>query len=226
MGMTDKPAIPAAAEPVSDRELLRRFTLDSDSKAFAEIVTRHERLVMSVCRRVTGSENDAEEAFQATFITLARKPRHLRRIRSLSSWLYVVARRISARLVRTRRKYPVQPLTSEPPAQAPDPLQRIADVQDALALDEELQGLPSHYRDVLVMTYFANQTSQQIAEQLDVRKGTVDGRIRQARNLLRVRLARRDGRHGRLGSTGCHQQHHRNWHTDPVAVPAGHDRPV
>ena len=85
----------------------------------------------------------------------------------------------------------MQPLTEEHTAPENDPLQQIAAHQHATILDEELQTLPNKYRDVLVMTYFAEQTSQQIAEQLDVSKGTVDGRIRQARNMLRVKLARR-----------------------------------
>ncbi|MFK7819168.1 MAG: RNA polymerase sigma factor [Planctomycetaceae bacterium] len=174
-----------------DRELLRRFSLDSDEEAFAEVVRRYERLVMSVCRRVIGSGPEADDAFQATFITLARKPKQIRKIESLSSWLYSVAWRISVRLVRARRKNPVQPLSDEQTAPANDPLQQIAAHQHATILDEELQTLPNKYRDVLVMTYFAEQTSQQIADQLDVSKGTVDGRIRQARNMLRVKLARR-----------------------------------
>ncbi len=85
----------------------------------------------------------------------------------------------------------MQPLPEEQTGPESDPLQQIADDQDAVILDEELQTLPNRYRDVLVMTYFADQTSQQIADQLDVSKGTIDGRIRQGRNMLRVRLARR-----------------------------------
>ncbi len=189
--MTGQESHTETCEQLGDRELLRRFSLDSDEAAFAEIVRRYERLVMSVCRRVIGGVSEADDAFQATFITLARKPRQIRKIESLSSWLYSVAWRISVRLVRARRKNPVQPIPEEQSTPAKDPLQKIAAHQDAVILDEELQTLPSKYRDVLVMTYFAEQTSQQIADQLDVSKGTVDGRIRQARNILRVKLARR-----------------------------------
>lgn len=180
-----------SGEILTDRQLLRRFVQDSDEQAFAEIVRRYERLVMSVARRVIGSGAEVDDAFQATFITLARRPRQIRKIESLSSWLYSVAWRVSVRLVRARRKHPVQPIPDEQSGPATDPLQQIADDQDAVILDEELQMLPNKYRDVLVMTYFADQTSQQIADQLDISKGTVDGRIRQGRNMLRVKLARR-----------------------------------
>jgi RNA polymerase sigma factor (sigma-70 family) len=176
---------------LNDRDLLRRFVQDADELAFAEIVRRHQGLVMGVCRRVIGNAADIDDAFQATFITLARRPRQIRRESSLSSWLYTVAWRTSIRLVRQRRKHPVEPLTTDPSDEHTDPLDQIASAQHCLVLDEELNILPSKYREVLVMTYFAGQGSQQIADQLNVSKGTIDGRIRQARNMLRVRLARR-----------------------------------
>jgi hypothetical protein len=77
------------------------------------------------------------------------------------------------------------------PASEPDPLDLIAQASDLASLDEELNQLPQKYRDVLVMSYFAQQTNQEIADQLNESKGAVDGRIRDARRMLRVRLARR-----------------------------------
>ena len=164
---------------------------DADESAFTEIVTRHQGLVLGVCRRVIGSHPDVDDAFQATFITLARRPRQVKKTDSLSSWLYTVAWRTSWRMVKKRRKHPVEPLSTQPLAEPDDPLQRITSAQDCLVLDEELNQLKAKYREVLVMTYFSSQTSQQIADQLSVSKGTIDGRIREARNQLRVRLARR-----------------------------------
>lgn len=189
--MSDLTAPSVQNSLLNDRDLLRRFVQDADELAFAEIVRRHQGLVMGVCRRVIGNAADVDDAFQATFVTLARRPRQIRREGSLSSWLYTVAWRTSIRLVRQRRKHPVEPLTTDPLDEHTDPLDRIASAQDCLVLDEELNILPSKYREVLVMTYFAGQGSQQIADQLNVSKGTIDGRIRQARNMLRVRLARR-----------------------------------
>ncbi|MEQ9407142.1 MAG: sigma-70 family RNA polymerase sigma factor [Fuerstiella sp.] len=176
---------------LNDRDLLRRFVQDADQAAFAEIVRRHQNLVLGVCRRVLGHEADVDDAFQATFLALARRPRQIRKEVSLSSWLYTVAWRVSWRLVRQRRKNSVEPLSAQPLDTQPGPLEKIASAQNCLVLDEELNGLPSTYRDVLVMTYFAGQTNRQIADQLNISTGTVDGRIRQARNMLRVRLARR-----------------------------------
>ena len=84
-----------------------------------------------------------------------------------------------------------QPLPDQIPASEPDPLDVIAQASDLASLDEELNQLPQKYRDVLVMSYFAQQTNQEIADQLNESKGAVDGRIRDARRMLRVRLARR-----------------------------------
>lgn len=83
------------------------------------------------------------------------------------------------------------PLSDEPIQSEPDPLDVIAADRNIAVLDEELNRLPEKYRSVLVMTYFGSQSSQQIADQLSESKGVIDGRLRQARNVLRIRLARR-----------------------------------
>lgn len=179
------------SDVLSDRTLLRRFVLDGDESAFAEIVQRHSGLVMSVCFRVTGQQSDADDAFQATFLALAQRPAGIDNVLSLAGWLYTVAWRTSVRVVRLRRRRMMEALPAEPAAQDSDPLKTIAEASDLAALDEELNELPQKYRDVLVMNYLAQQTSQQIADQLNESKGAVDGRLREAKRLLRVRLARR-----------------------------------
>jgi len=175
----------------SDRDLLRRFIFDGDEASFAAIVERHATLVVSVCRRVVGQSQDVDDAFQATFFALAQRPASIHECRSLTGWLYSVAWRTSVRLVRLRKRTMTQPLPDQVPASEPDPLDVIAQASDLASLDEELNQLPQKYRDVLVMSYFAQQTNQEIADQLNESKGAVDGRIRDARRMLRVRLARR-----------------------------------
>jgi len=176
---------------LADHDLLRRFVLDADESAFVEVVCRHQRLVMGICRRVTGNQSDVEDAFQAVFLALTRRPRSIRRESSLSAWLYTVSLRISQRVARHQSKRTMGTLEQPVLSEETDPLEKIANDQQAVVLHEEIRGLPERYREVLVMAYFADQTSQQIADQLRLTKGTVDGRIRQARNVLRVRLARR-----------------------------------
>src|SRR5262245_35315620 len=93
--MAQRPPDAGAAEPTTDAQLLRRFACDGDEAAFADLVTRHGPLVLSVCRRVLGTLQDAEDAFQATFLVLARKAGAIQNPGLLGNWLYGVASRIA-----------------------------------------------------------------------------------------------------------------------------------
>lgn len=201
--MTQTPQQLAEAHGPSDGVLLRRFVQDADEVAFGQIVQRHASLVMSVCRRVVGQTADVDDAFQATFYALSQRPESIRECRSLSGWLYSVAWRTSVRLIRLRKKTKMETLPDQLPMSEPDPLDRIAEANDLAALDEELNQLPEKYRHVLVMSYFSQQTNQEIADQLNESKGAVDGRIREARRMLRVRLARRGVEIGALLVAGA-----------------------
>src|SRR5262245_9175311 len=84
--------------PTSDRVLLGRFVSEQDQAAFAALVARHGPLVLGTCYRLVGREQDAEDAFQAVFLVLARKAGSLARVTSLAGWLYQVAVRVSLRV--------------------------------------------------------------------------------------------------------------------------------
>src|SRR4051812_31497322 len=80
-----------------DRELLQCFVKHGDEPAFRALVERHGPLVLDVCRRILGNYHDAEEAFQATFIVLARKASRIKQPELLGCWLYGVAYRVASK---------------------------------------------------------------------------------------------------------------------------------
>src|SRR5262249_2606293 len=82
-----------AARDLTDRSLLERFAAEHDDAAFETLVERHGPMVQGVCRRVLGHAQDAEDAFQATFLVLARKAGRVRWHAEVGNWLYQVAYR-------------------------------------------------------------------------------------------------------------------------------------
>src|SRR5437764_322999 len=179
-----------AADAPTDAWLLHRFASDRDEAAFATLVERHGPLVLSVCRRVLGTVQDAEDAFQATFLVLARKAGAIREPDLLGNWLYGVASRIArkARAGVSKRQMHEKQVRLLPSLEAP----ASAEPNDlGPVLDEELSRLPEKYRAALVLCYLEGKTNEEAARLLRWPTGTVKGRLARARDLLRTRLARR-----------------------------------
>lgn len=183
-----RPTMLAAA--LDDGQLLERFVQNRDETAFAALVTRHGPLVLGVCRRVLHHQQDTEDAFQATFVVLARKARSICKQTSLASWLYKVAYRIAlrARAANARRRLPEH----RPQATyAPSPLGEVVQAELRRVLDEEVQRLPEKYRAPILLCYLEGQTNEKAAEQLHCPTGTVKIRLARGREMLRKRLTRR-----------------------------------
>src|SRR5262245_2094220 len=178
----------------TDGQLLDRFVASRDGAAFEALVRRHGPLVLGVCRRVLGHAQDAEDAFQAAFLVLARKAASIRSRELLANWLYGVARRTAQRAksaaLRWRARGRQVTEMPEPPA-----VQR----EDAGAelqplLDRELCGLPEKYRVPVVLCDLEGRTRAQAAQILGWPEGTVSSRLSRARALLAQRLTRRGAR--------------------------------
>lgn len=174
-----------------DADLLARFAASRSAAAFAELVRRHGALVLGVCRRVTRHPQDAEDAFQATFLVLAQKADTLRNAALLGNWLYGVAYRVAwrARRAATRRRAREVTMSNPPDA----PAAPAASVWSELVpvLDEELAALPAHYREAIVLCDLRGATREDAAVALGVPEGTLSSRLANGRKKLAARLTKR-----------------------------------
>jgi RNA polymerase sigma factor (sigma-70 family) len=147
-------------------------------------------MVLGVCRHILNQLQDAEDAFQATFLVLARKAGSIRDRRVLARWLYEVAYRIAMRA----RTNGVRRRTHE--RQGGEMAATVTNdnhgwVELRPVLHEEVNRLPERYRLPVILCYLEGKTNEEVAEQLKWPVGTVKGRLSRARDLLRSRLTRR-----------------------------------
>jgi RNA polymerase sigma factor (sigma-70 family) len=177
-------------EQLPDQQLLQRYTSQHEEAAFETLVRRHGPLVLGVCRRVLHNLHDAEDAFQATFLILARKADSIHKQQSLGSWLYQVAYHAAFKAkVRdeNRAKRERQVLQRE----AADPLAEVTGRELFTVLDDELQRLPERWRAPLVLCYLQGKACNEAARSLGWSLRTFKRRLSQARERLRGRLGRR-----------------------------------
>lgn len=185
----------------TDRQLLDDFAARRDETAFAGLVARHGPMVLRVCHRVLGHEHDAEDAFQAAFLVLARHVGSIRKRDALASWLHGVAYRTAMRVKRSaarRRKHELRAEQRKLPGCSTRQLTLLGspanspswdDVQ--AVLDEEIQCLPEPYRAAFVLCVLQGKSVPQAAAELGVKSGTASSRLMRARRRLQQRLARR-----------------------------------
>lgn len=177
------------AEGPSDRDLLRRYAAARDEEAFASLVERHGAMVRGVCRRVLNREADAEDAFQATFLLLARKAGSTFWQASITGWLYQVAYRTAckARVDAARRQRHEQ--ATEPRSESVAVSPELQELQRTL--DEELSRMPERFRLPVLLCCLHDQTTDEAARQLGWSFTTVKGRLQRGREMLRRRLQKR-----------------------------------
>ncbi len=178
---------------LTDAELLERFLArggDGAEDAFAALVHRHGPTVLGVCRRMLSASHDAEDAFQATFVVLARRAASIGRREKLANWLYGVAvrasreaRRRTARARAAERRMMDVPRVESEPAEDRDDLLPM--------LDEELNRLPDRYRAALVACELEGKSRREAAQQLGIPEGTLSTHLARGRKQLRERLLRR-----------------------------------
>lgn len=160
------------------------------------LVKRHGPMVWGVARRLLRSHQDAEDAFQASFLVLARKAASLRQPQLLTSWLHGVAHRTALHL-RGRHKY-VVPLDAEH--------EPVDDTPDQLAwrdcgnrIDQAIEELPTSLRMVFLLCQAEGLTTLAASRRLNLPEGTVVSRLHRARKQLQRLLAR----HGITSAAGA-----------------------
>jgi RNA polymerase sigma factor (sigma-70 family) len=174
----------------SDEQLLHAFTARRDEIAFAALVRRHGSMVMGVCRRVLGHQQDAEDAFQATFLVFVRNAASLRNKSALAGWLHGAAYRIAMKAKQSaarRRKHEGQ----APPRLQVDPTDDLSWREVRALLDEEIARLPDTYRSVFVLCCLENLSQAEAGRRLGLKERTVSNRLAEARKQLQQRLSRR-----------------------------------
>jgi RNA polymerase sigma factor (sigma-70 family) len=176
---------------LTDGQLLEDFIRRRDEAAVAALVLRHGPMVWGVCRRVLPNHHDAEDAFQATFLVLARKAASVVPREMVGNWLYGVAHQtaLKARATTAKRQARERQVKQMPePAAMPEP-DLMHDLEPLL--DQELSRLPNKYRVAIVSCDLEGKTRKEAARELKIPEGTLSTRLRTARAMLAKRLAQR-----------------------------------
>jgi RNA polymerase sigma factor (sigma-70 family) len=178
------------AEGMSDGQLLECFLSERDEAAFEALVRRHGPMVLGVCRRILRHDQDAEDAFQAAFLVLARKAASVSPRELVGHWLYGVACRIAlkAKAVAARRCLRERPM-SEPSLPQPRPREDWSELE--ARLDDAIRRLPEQYRRPLVLCALEGKSRREAARQLRVPEGTLSSRLARGRRMLARRLTAR-----------------------------------
>lgn len=177
---------------LSDESLLRRFLDErggSDQAAFAALVERHGPMVLRLCLQVLRDPHEAQDAFQATFLVLARRASSVRKAESLASWLHGIALRVGlrARSEAARRRGIERRAAGMKAEHGRDEVGG----EPWAELHEEIDRLPAKYREPVVLCYLEGMTAEAAASRIGCPRGTVLSRLSRARDRLRARLVRR-----------------------------------
>jgi RNA polymerase sigma factor (sigma-70 family) len=175
---------------MSDSQLLSAFIDRKDTDAFRALLQRHGPMVFSTCRRLLRDHHDAEDAFQAVFLILARKASSVKPRHMVANWLYGVARHTArkANAMNARRRGREKQVEAMPERTAV-PVDAWHELQPNL--DEALSRLPEKHRLPVILCDLEGKSIREAARQLGWPQGTLAGRLARGRQTLAKRLTRR-----------------------------------
>jgi RNA polymerase sigma factor (sigma-70 family) len=184
-----KAVLPGGEADLSDGQLLECFVRHRDEVAVAALVRRHGPMIWNVCRRVLRSHQDAEDAFQATFLVLVRKAASITSREMVANWLHAVAHQTARKARATAGKRQAR---EKQVNDMPEPSVREPDLWHDLKplLDDELSHLPEKYRVPIILCDLEGKTRKEAAAQLGCPEGSLSSRLSRARVMLAKRLAR------------------------------------
>lgn len=175
---------------MNERELIARLQ-KRDEAAFEELIRQYEKKVYTLCFRMCGNSEDAEEAAQDAFLALWRGIDRFRQESSLSTWIYRLAMNACIDTLRRRKKQSGsvslddEELFVDAVDTSPQPQETVEHRETQKLLQEGLSALPEEYRKVLILREIEGLSYTEIAESASIELGTVKSRISRGRSLLR-----------------------------------------
>lgn len=175
---------------MNEKELIARLQ-SRDEAAFEELIRLYEKKVYTLCVRMCGNTEDAEEAAQDAFLALWRGIDRFRQESSLSTWIYRLAANACIDLIRRRKKsagsisLDDEELFVDAQDPAPQPHELAEQREAQRALREGLMSLPPEYRSILILREIEGLSYSEIAAVQELELGTVKSRISRGRTLLR-----------------------------------------
>jgi RNA polymerase sigma factor (sigma-70 family) len=176
----------------SDEQLIDQFLTgagDDAENAFEDLVKRDGLMVLRVCRHILFQHQDAEDALQATFMSLARKAGRIRDRTLVACWLHDVAYRIAIRMRARVSRLPALTGMVDRETSGNEPEIAAARKELGLLVHAEIDRLPKRYRSIVVHCYLEGETNQEVARRLNCPVGTIKGQLSRAREMLRRRLS-------------------------------------
>ena len=180
---------------MDEREIIERV-LAGDNDAFGVLVERYQSKVYNLALRMTGSEDDAADMAQETFLRAWRSLPALQFASAFSTWLFRMTHNICIDHLRSKKRKPTVSLTMQDdggeetaqldlPDPGPDPEQSLLQSEERTLVARALQALPADYREILTLRAIDDLSYQKIAEILHLQEGTVKSRLSRARAQLR-----------------------------------------
>ena len=203
------------AAELDDQELVR-LARKGDQRAFGELVQRYQSKIYRLARRMTETDEDAEDVLQEAFVKAYRSLRQFQGKSRFSTWLYRITVNLALMKLRKRRLESVSldvPVSTEEGEVrrdfqngGPDPLAKLVSKESSEIIDRAIAELPPGYRAVFILRHVEGLSTGETAKILRVSVAAVKSRLHRTRIELREKLVKRSRHHNIAGSTKQHAQ--------------------